>query len=62
MISSQKLKDQCDSGTSLIYPPKAHFTSIWHLAGGNIGPGWQEMKAELDHNEFMANSQVALCM
>lgn len=58
MLSSQKPKNQC--GASLIYPPKANFTSIWHLAGGNIGPGWQEMKAELDHNEFMANSQVAL--
>lgn len=29
-----------------------------HLAGDNIGPGWQEKEAELDFNEFMANCQV----
>lgn len=62
MSSTQKLTDQYGSGTSLIYLPNANVTSIWHLAGGNTGPGWQEMKAELHHNEFMAHSQVALCM
>lgn len=62
MSSAQKLKDQCGGGTSMIYLPKANVTSIWHLAGGNTGPGWQEMNAELHHNEFMAHSQVALCM
>lgn len=45
-----------------IYLPKANVTSIWHLAGGNTGPGWQEMNAALHHNEFMEHGQVALCM
>lgn len=45
---------------SEIYVPKANVTSIWHMTG-NAGPGWQKMRAEVDHNEFMANSQVALC-
>lgn len=58
----QKLEDQCGCGTLLIYLPKANVTSIWHLAGGNTGPGWQEMNAALHHNEFMAHGQVALCM
>ena len=62
MSSSQKLEDYCQSETSLIYLPKANFTTIWHLAGGNIGPGRQEIKVELDHNEFMADSQLALCI
>lgn len=42
--------------------PKVNVTSIWHLAGGITGPGWQEMNAALHHNEFMEHGQVALCM
>lgn len=45
-----------------IYLPKVNVTSIWHLAGGITGPGWQEMNAALHHNEFMDRGQVALCM
>lgn len=30
--------------------------------GGETGPRWQEMKAELHHNEFGARGQLSLCV
>lgn len=57
-----KLEKRRGCGTPLIYLPTVNVTSIWHLVGGETGPGWQEMKAELHHNELVAPGQLSLCV
>lgn len=62
MSATLKLKKQRGCGTPLNYLPTINVTSIWHLVGGETGPGWQEMKVELHHNEFVALGQLSLCV
>lgn len=62
MSATLKLKKRRGCGTPLNYRPTMNVTSIWHLVGGETGPGWQEMKAELHHNEFVALGQLSLCV
>lgn len=47
---------------TVIYLLKVNFAIILFLAGVEIGPWRQEMKAKSHHNELMANSQAAFQM
>lgn len=62
MSATLKLKKRRGCGTAQNYLPTINVTSIWHLVGGETGPGWQEIKAELHHNEFVAWGQLSLCI